>query len=176
MDLEATTEETMHEIVKLHPVWPWLNQVKGIGPQTASLMLGYLLSPREDKGPSSWYKAAGLYVIQTDKGESRLPRYDHLEKGEKATWHPRIRRNLYVVGTSLMKAKGFYYDFYTEVKDALKIKHPDWKGRTHSVAFWKMIKLFLAHCYEAWAEAEGIKAREPYPIEILGHRKIARPH
>ena len=177
--LEDKTKAVMANEVRQHPAWPWMTKVKGIGPQTASLMLAYLLPPIPEKGPSSWYKAAGLYAIQVTgkdgEPESRMPRYSHLEKGQRATWHPRLRRNLYVVGTSLMRASGFYYEFYIQVKSALALKHPDWKGRSHAVAFWKMVKLFLAHLYEVWAQAEGIQTRGAYPMEILGHVKIEVP-
>ena len=176
--LEQETKDLIAQEVKQHPAWYWMEKVKGIGPQTASLMLAYLLPPIPEKGPSSWYKAAGLYAIPVEGKngpESRMPRYQHLKSGEKATWHPRLRRNLYVVGTSLMRAGGFYYDFYIQAKEAYTNKHPDWKGRNHAVAFWKMVKLFLAHLYEVWAQAEGVEVRGPYPMEILGHVKIEVP-
>ncbi len=278
--LEGRLETQMAETVKTHPAWFWLTKVKGIGPQAGSLCLAYLLPPLEEKGPSSWYKAAGLYAIIAEDGTSRMPRYQHLAEGQRATWHPRLRRNLYVVGTCLLRAGGFYHSFYSDVKAALEIKHSDWMpqppktlrpgdqvhinvmqtqldewgipnalrfilsvgesiqdseikdaetlspeqlnhakrtrreylekmllavlrqrvpidsiftavrddgstelldlalssaGRCHSVAFWKMVKLFLAHLYEVWAKAEGIPVREPYPMEILGHRKIHVP-
>ena len=81
-DLEAKIEAHMARTVQEHPAWPWLKKVKGVGPQTASLMLAYLLPPREDKGPSSWYKAAGLYAITLpsangEEQQSRMPRYQH---------------------------------------------------------------------------------------------------
>ena len=198
--LEKMIEKQMHIEVSQHPAWFWLEKVKGIGPQTSSLMLAYLLPPIPGKGPSSWYKAAGLYSIRVackecdgagknidgirfkqcekcggEGGTNRLPRYSNLPKGEKASWHPRLRRNLYIVGDCLIRANGFYKKFYDEVKAALVIKHPDWKGRCHSVAFWKMVKLFLSHFWEVWSKEIGVETRGPYPMEILGHRKIEVP-
>lgn len=126
---EERVEQFMAMAVKQHPTWSWLESVKGIGPQTASLMLSYLFPPSPDKGPSAWYKAAGLYAIETAPGEYHMPRYSNLAEGQKADWHPRLRRNLYVVGTSLLKAKGFYYGHYKAMVKALMIKHPDWSDQ-----------------------------------------------
>ena len=173
-DYEQEWEALMQQEVRSHPAWPWLQTVKGIGQQTAALILSYLLPPLEDKGPSTWFKAAGLYPVAVGE-EMRLPRYDHLN-GQRATWHPRLRRNLHIVGTSLMRATDFYYQHYLECRAALALKHPDWKGRVHSVAFWKMVKLFLAHLYEVWALEIGVQPPEPYPIALLGHKKIRVPH
>ncbi len=43
------------------------------------------------------------------------------------------------------------------------------------LARWKMIKLFLAHLWEAWCASIDIKARVPYVVEKLGHQLIPRP-
>lgn len=170
--LEERCEKQLAKLVKQHPTWHWLSQVKGIGPQTAALLLGYLLPPRADKGPSSWYKAAGLAPIETEGG-ARLPRYGLLPKGQRASWHPRLRRNLYVVAECLIRGRGYYYQRYLEFKEALTRGRQDWPAwRVHRVASWKMVKLFLSHLWEVWCKAEGIPCRGPYPIVILGHDRV----
>lgn len=172
--LEERCEKMAYQEVKQHPTWEWLSKIRGIAPQTAALLLGYLLPPRADKGPSSWYKAAGLVPEQRPDGLSRLPTYRSLPKGERAWWHPRLRRNLYVVGQCLLRGGGHYYQRYLEFRRAIERKGREdpkaWPGgRIHAVAFWKMVKLFLAHLWEVWCRAEGIPCRQPYPIAILGH-------
>lgn len=164
--LEERCEKQLAQMVKQHPTWPWLSQVKGVGAHTAALILGYLLPPRADKGPSSWYKAAGLAPVETEDG-TRLPRYT---KGKRADWCPRLRRNLYVLGDNLVRARGYYYQRYRDFKQALAWLKQDWKPwRIHRVAVWKAVKLFLGHLWEVWCKAEGIPCRGPYPIAILGH-------
>ena len=121
--LEERVESVMAQRVKQHPAWPWLSKVKGVGPQMAALLLAYLLPPKPEYGPSSWYKAGGLYVIQGEDGQSHLNRYSHLKDGQRADWHPRLRRNLWLAGGCLLRAQGFYYSFYTQVKDAMARKH-----------------------------------------------------
>ena len=95
---------------------------------------------------------------------------------KRVPWHPRLRRNLYVAGECLIRAKGLYYGHYLAYKEALAIKHSGDKmwpqHRLHDVAFWKMTKLFLAHLWVVYSTAEGLKSREPYAVELLGHVKI----
>lgn len=190
-ELEHSIEKLMHDEVKHHPAWPWLDSVRGIGAQTACLMLAYLLEPIPTKGVSSWYKAAGLYPtwIESDEGSVYLQQDDgttvrgeyHLPRprgSEKITYHPRMRRNLKIVGDCLLRAGGFYAMHYRDFRGQVNTAHPDWpKHRQHSVAFWKMTKLFMGHLYEVWADATGIVVPEPYSVvHMTGHVKIPVPY
>ncbi len=259
-----------------YAVWEsWLQHVRGIGPGLAGQMLALLLPPIPTKGPSSWYKAAGLAPETRPDGESRLPRPRKvrcpdcasttfrmkegvrlctecarpLEPGEgKLAYHPWLRRCLYNVGDSFVKNGAYYREVYDQAKSqvfglhawkaaalynrwhgtsgsvaldmlvttygrtavekaatrtrtptkkdqppetvelwairptiaktvALEgISDPAWPlHRIESVARWKMVKLFLAHLWEAWSDAEGIERRVPYVVEKLGHQLIPRP-
>ena len=160
--------------------WPvyesWLRHVKGIGPSLAGQMLALLLPPIPDKGPSSWWKAAGLAPEQRDDG-SRLPR---ARQGEgKITYHPWLRRCLHNVATSFVRNRGYYRTTYDEAKARLVALHKDdtaWPPhRLDSVARWITIKRFTAHLWEAWCEVESIPRRDPYVVEKLGHHYIPRP-
>jgi hypothetical protein len=158
------------------PVWEeWLRHVKGIGPSLAGQMLALLLPPIPTKGPSSWYKAAGLVPEQRPDGLMRLPR---ARVGEgKITYHPWLRRCLYNVATSFVRNGGYYRKAYDREKERLSGLHNgDWIPlRVDRTARWAMMKLFLAHLWEAWSEAEGIPNRAPYVVEKLGHQLIPRP-
>jgi len=161
--------------------WPvyqeWLVHVKGIGPSLAGQMLALLLPPIPSKGPSSWYKAAGLAPEQRPDGLMRLPR---ARAGEgKITYHPWLRRCLYNVATSFVRNGGYYREVYDRAKERLLALHEgdaDWPPiRLDRAARWKMVKMFLAHLWEAWCEAESIPARLPYIVEKYGHQHIPRP-
>jgi hypothetical protein len=161
--------------------WPvyqeWLCHVKGIGPSLAGQMLALLLPPIPSKGPSSWYKAAGLAPELRPDGLMRLPR---ARAGEgKITYHPWLRRCLYNVATSFVRNGGYYREVYDRAKTRLLGLHEgdkDWPPiRVDRAARWSMIKMFLAHLWEAWCEAENIPARLPYIIEKYGHQHIPRP-
>lgn len=121
----------------------WLSHVKGIGPSLAAQMLSLLHRPSAQKGPSSWYKAAGLIAEPRPDGQNRLPRprkvrcfkcqsttfkiinkvrtctecgYE-LAPGEgKVSYHPWLRRCLYNVATSFVRLGGYYRDVYDNCK------------------------------------------------------------
>ena len=98
--MEAEIDTAIAQTLKSWAVWEsWLKHVKGIGPSLGGQMLAMLLPPIPEKGPSSWYKAAGLYVVEVD-GMSRLPRD---RKDNPATHHRWLRRCLYNVATSFVR-------------------------------------------------------------------------
>jgi hypothetical protein len=59
---EEKIEKLMADELDGYPVFEaWLGHVKGIGPALASQMLAMLMRPLPERGPSTWYKAAGLF-------------------------------------------------------------------------------------------------------------------
>lgn len=120
--LEERVDQAIAEELRNWPVWDsWLSHVRGIGPSLAGQMLALLLPPRSDKGPSSWYKAAGLFSEARPDGTNRLPR---ARKGEgKFQHHPWLRRCLYNVGTSFVRNGGYYREVYDQRKRRLFIQH-----------------------------------------------------
>lgn len=176
--LERETDEAIAIELKGWPVYnEWLRHVKGIGPSLSGQLLALLLPPIPEKGPSSWFKAAGLTPEVRPDGLRRLPRP---RTGEgRVTYHPWLRRCLYNVATSFVRNGGYYRTVYDRGKAQLQELHRDEEAwpphRVDSVARWRMVKLFLSHLWEAWCEADGIKRRPPYVTERLGHQYIPRP-
>ena len=159
------------------PVWnDWLKHVKGIGPSLAGQMLALLLPPLVDRGPSTWYKAAGLAPSEYE-GKMRLPR--PRKDGGKITYHPWLRRCLHNVATSFVRNGGYYREVYDEGKARLTALHEGdeaWPPhRLDAVARWKTVKLFLAHLWEKWLESEGQDGRRAYVVDQLGHHYQAPP-
>ena len=175
---EARFEDLMLAEAKKYPVYDyWLKHVKGIGPALAGQLLAMLLPPLVERGPSTWYKAAGLTVEEHD-GQSRLPRAR--AGGGKLTYYPRLRRTLYNLATSFVRAgPGYYPDEYEKRKARLVAKHEgdaNWPPhRLDAVARWSTVKLFLSHLYEKWLEAEGETGRKAYVLEVLGHTTYIAP-
>lgn len=166
---ELECERHIKRLLAQHPVWPWMTRVKGMGPSLGGKLLALLLPPLEGRGPSTWYKAAGLYVVERD-GQSHIPRRT---KGEKITWHPHLRTTCYLIGESFVRTGGYYRERYDEFKAAFLARHegdeawPPW--RIDRVARIRTVKLFLSHAYRQWADESGVEITEPYPIQILGH-------
>lgn len=175
--MESRINKAIAAELKMYPVWDsWLSHVRGIGPLLAGQMLSLLLPPLEERGPSTWYKAAGLAPSE-HSGLMRLPRP---RAGEgKITYHPWLRRCLWNVGTSFVRNGAFYRDVYDTAKQELVAKHTgdeSWPPhRLDSVARWKMVKLFLAHLWEEWLAADGKTGRRAYVIDKLGHHYVAPP-
>ena len=176
--MEARIDEEIRREVAIWPVWDhWLSHVKGIGPALAGQMLALLLPPLTDRGPSTWYKAAGLAPEQRPDGLMRLPR---ARSGEgKITYHPWLRRCLHNVATSFVRNGGYYREVYEARKVELQSAHAGddaWPPhRIDSVTRWKVVKLVLAHLWEKWLEAEGQDGRRAYVVDRLGHHYQAPP-
>lgn len=175
---EQRFDDLMTEAAEEFPVYQtWLSHVKGIGPSLAAQLLAMLLPPLVERGPSTWYKAAGLTPSEVD-GIMRLPRAR--VGGGSLTYYPRLRRCLFNVATSFVRTGGYYRDVYDRQKARLAGKHegdPQWPPhRLDDVARWLMIKLFLSHLYEEWLKAEGKGAgRKAYVLEVLGHTSYIEP-
>ncbi|HEY7061748.1 MAG TPA: hypothetical protein VII06_09725 [Chloroflexota bacterium] len=115
---EAEIESLYARQLRRWLVWQdWLQHVKGIGPQLALPLLALLLPPLEDRGPSTWYKAAGLTTEERPDGTRRLPR---ARAGEgKITYHPGLRRQLFLVAESFVRTGGYYREVYERQYDRL---------------------------------------------------------
>ena len=114
VQLEKDFDAEIGRAVQQYPIWDhWLGHVRGIGPGLAGQMMALLLPPLEDRGPSTWFRAAGLYP-QEWEGVLRLPR---ARSGEgKITYHPGLRRCLFNVGTSFVKMGRYYRVVYDQHK------------------------------------------------------------
>lgn len=178
-EMEALLDTLIMREVESYAVWKaWLMHVKGIGPGLAGQMLALLLPPIPTKGPSSWYRAAGLYAEEVD-GVMHLPRAR--AGGGKITYHPWLRRCLHNVGTSFVRNGGYYRGVYEDRKARLQRQHEgdtEWAAwRIDSVARWITVKLFLSHLWEAWCDVESITNRQAW-ITVHGggeHHYIPRP-
>lgn len=172
---EAEALAGMAEESAAYPVWDyWLKHVKGIGPSLGSQLLAMLLPPIPEKGPSSWYRAAGLdpelRVSSEGVEEFRIRRP---RAGEGAiTYYKRLRMTLWNVAVSFIKTggeDGYYRGVYLRRKAELRAspQRADWPDiRIDQVARWIMVKRFLAHLWEAWCEVEGIPNRKLYITEV----------
>lgn len=152
-ELEDKMNAAIAEELKMYPVWDlWLRHVKGVGPSLAGQMLAMLHEPTEEKGPSSWYKAAGLAPERQPDGQDRLPRrrkprcpecghdrFTKLEEGRacaecgnivpegygRVSYYPALRKSLYNVGESFVRSGGYYRQKYEEYKAQLAELHRD---------------------------------------------------
>lgn len=64
--LEKMVDNALAEALYDHPLWDaWLSGLYGVGPSIMPQILALLLPPLSERGPSTWFKAAGLIPEET---------------------------------------------------------------------------------------------------------------
>ncbi|MCX6815612.1 MAG: hypothetical protein NT120_02050, partial [Candidatus Aenigmarchaeota archaeon] len=170
----------------------WFSRVKGIGNENIAKVIG-LIDIRKADTVSALWKFAGYHVVN-----GKAPKRE--KGGGKLEYNSRLRTMCWRVGTSLIKAKGKFYEYYLaekqkyihrfesegfEIVAAAELPSDKGKrhetdkiiseGHIHHMAFRKMMKLFLACLWEFWRVAEGLETRRLYVEEHLGHTDIIKP-
>lgn len=107
-EMEKGLVKEAKQYLKHHPVWPWLKNVKGLGPALAAQLLGYINDIGRFDTVSRLWRYSGLGV--TD-GKA-----DCMRKGQKARYNPKIKALMYNIGTSFLKTKSPYSRIYYEAK------------------------------------------------------------
>lgn len=178
-------DEAASACVAEHPVWPWLQQIRGIGPVFAAQLLAPI---RWDKCPhvSSLWKFAGLSVIQhTDKEGNVVHIADRRVKGETLNYHSGLKTLLLGrISTSMQKASTRYLPgaakagtkdpqymrFYAEERAKLAEKRPEQNDmHHHRQAVRKMMKMFMSHLWDVGRRSEGLPTAPPWIIQHGGH-------
>ncbi|MBA7647957.1 hypothetical protein ES703_55736 [subsurface metagenome] len=120
--------------------------------------------------------------------------------GGKLSYNSQLRSMCWRLGSSLLRAKGKFYNYYLKEKDKYQQKYENQgikivsatslpksegkryepsnmisEGHVHNQAMRKMIKLFLAGLWVIWREAEGLPITKPYAIDKLGHNSYIDP-
>jgi len=214
---ERELQTEMLAALRVHPAFPWLDKVKGIGGTLGCKLLARLDVRRADT-PSAFAAYCGLGTVpggrwkcptcgkervwpegtnvtgsHTALGSSKkcpdsmalvedgvraaMPRgYTTTivgEDGEKKkirAYDAYAKKIMYLIGTSFLKARGAYADFYHEARAKLERERPFWADAgKHHTALRKTEKLFLCHLWLVWREALGLPTTEPYAHAILGH-------
>jgi len=194
--MEKMLDRDVATLIEEHPAYHWFSQVKGVGTENIAKVVGLIDITRCEHVSSLW-QFAGYGVIDGEAPKRR--------KGDKLPYCSKLRTMCWRLGGSLMKAKGPYYEYYLQEKEKYEqrarqrgqkivpasqlsvVKGPDGKkrkaesdqfiseGHIHAMALRKMIKLFLAHLWLVWREAENLPTSQPYVQDRLGHTHIIDP-
>lgn len=155
---EEFYEEHLREIIESHPSWEWAKSVKGAGLTSIGRIIGKTDIYRLETSSEMWAHCG--FGLEADGTRQRK------RKGSPINYDAQLQSNCVMLGESLMRQKGPYYEYYLKQKDihsALPTAH------CHNRSFRHMIKLFLSHFWQTWREAEGLPAPLPYVFEILNH-------
>lgn len=156
------------------------------------------LHKMQDQGidPAPYYEL--LYVAKelmtTNKVEGRSRKAHHLvdttyidRNGEEQTkkgltYKPLLKKTMYLLATSFLKAKNeTYAPIYRDYRARLEL-NPKWQEKTKAhknlAALRFMSKVFLSDLYQVWRTLEGLPVFASYEIAKLGyspHRGEIRP-
>lgn len=155
---EAFYEDQMKKMVKAHPVWDWAKDVRGAGPTTIGRIVSRTDITRLNTVSEMWAHAG--FGLEADGTRQRK------KAGAKINYDPQLQSACVMLGESLNKQKGNYYNYYLKQKEKNSDLTP---MHRHNRAFRHMIKLFLSHLWQMWREAEGLPAPLPYAFDILKH-------
>jgi len=188
---EKNCEKVLKKKLESIPIYTeFLKQVCGVGPLMAGVLVSEL-DPYKAKYVSSFWKYAGLDVVETEDGQKvgRSRKKECLEKvqyvdknGEvkerlSLTYNPFLKAKLLgVLATAFLRSekrgKGITYAyFYRNYKRRLE-NHPKYKdaskGHRDRMAKRYMIKMFLKDLYVEWRQLEGLPVHPPYSEAKLG--------
>jgi len=155
---EEFYEKELQGMVKDHPAWIWAKEVKGAGLTGVSRLIGRIDIARLQTVSEMWAHC-GL-GLEPDGTRQRK------QAGKKINYDAQLQSSCIMLGESLVKQKGTYYEYYLRQKEVHSSLSP---AHCHNRAFRHMIKLFLSHLWQTWREAEGLSAPSPYAFGILKH-------
>lgn len=198
------------KIGELHPLSERLCKIKGFTPYQLALVMAHVKDIGRFDTPSKLMVYAGVgvkYGLKVCKKNMNLirqiqherytgPEEDYKEFG----YNTSLQGRMYVISDSLLRARGFFYDFYTGIRARLeerainkdetfvctlaqakgtKMKAGEryMKGRkVQSLKAWsnsnakaRVQRTILHMIYTEWRQLRGLEARNPYPIDYLGH-------
>lgn len=163
--LEDEIASAFTDELDLHPAWPWLHKVKGIGPTLGAKLLGLIGDISKAPTVSSLWRFAG-----------QDPTADKLVKGVPAQFNRRLKTVCFLIGRSMLMVNSPYRRLYDEAKAKYHDTHPEWtKGHRHHAARRYMVKIFLSHLWVTWRQAVGLPTSEPYALTQPGHTKYYSP-
>lgn len=109
----------MRDVVCDHPAWPWLNEVKGIGPTIATKILGLIGDIERFDNVAKLWSFAG-YGLKPNP-ETGVPERQRPQKGEKLTYNRRLKTAVYLAGDSFIKSRSPYRWLYDSAKHRYRI-------------------------------------------------------
>ncbi len=159
--MEAELDNDIAEMVELESIYPFVSELKGIGPTLSAKLIAMIDIERAPTVSALW-RYAGYAVIN---GERERP-----TKGEKLHYNKRLKTTCYLIATSFMRCSSPYRDIYDEAREHYDKTQPEWtKGHKHNASLRKMIKIFLQHLWLTWREVAGLSTSGPYVHDVMSH-------
>lgn len=119
---EESIAYLMQDDIQYHPIWPWLEQVKGIGPVTATKIIGVIGDIGRFPTVSKLWAYMG-YAVREGRAERSA-------KHQKDRFNRRLRTIMFQAGGRMLQANSQYARFYYEARDYY-IQNRDWVTCEH---------------------------------------------
>ena len=165
--IEQSLRAELELAVQQHSVWQnWAKFVPGIGKITLARILGHCDISRLSTISKMWAHA-GLGLDKNGRPQRR-------QKGKIIDYDLKLQSITTILGESLLRARGKYYDLYLKWKERFLAQGLT-RAHAHNRAFRNLRKLAMAHIWEVWRKSKGYPVRTSYAIEYLGHTRQISP-
>jgi ribosomal protein L37AE/L43A len=190
------TKKVMVGYGKMHPMWPWLTGIRGMGEGgLAAQLLAQIDDIASFTTVSKLWRFCGYAVIdgQIERGV----------KGEKSHYNRRLKSICWQIAQQFVRQQtSIYVDIYYDEKERQRRLYPEsickkcgavgiQKGQNwvcskckasakngdllytpkhlQCRAERKMMKIFLQHLWLTWRQAENLPVTMPYVHDVMGH-------
>jgi|GEM_PF-2346770 len=164
--IEGELKTLLEKKVSEHPLWDaWAKDVSGLGKVTLGRIMGMCdieLLPTVTK---MWAHAG--FAIKDGETQRR-------RKGRPLDYSLELRSAFHLLGESLIRQQGAYYQYYLLRKKKAQEQELT-KLHVHNRARFEMLKLAASHTWRMWRQVEGLSTPMPYVIECLDHRSYIPP-
>lgn len=114
LSLEEYVDGRIASLIEAHPAYPWFSRVKGVGRENIGKVVAQIDIEKAEYISSLW-KFCGYAVV-----DGHAPKK---VKGSKLEYNSQLRSMCWRLGTSLMKARGKFYDYYLKEKEKYQEKY-----------------------------------------------------
>jgi hypothetical protein len=141
----------------------------------ASYPVRYKVKPIHNRPDTKAQCTGELQVLRGPEHNVRVAQ-PRPASGEKASYDQYAKKVCYLIGISFIRSNSAYGEFYRRERAKLESDRRGWTaGRVHYAALRKTEKLFLAHLWLVWRQAEGASVETPYAQAVLGRTDYIPP-
>ena len=193
-DFDASKKRAV-KIVEQTPLWARLSGIKGFSAYQLGLIMGYVKDIRRFNTPSKLVMYAGLGSVNgiaVQKSNINKIKEEYAKMGKEwAGFNTKLAQRLYITCDTLIKSKGFFFNFYQQLRTRLHTQAINegkavlegerymMKDRNkYSLDAWtnnnarRRVQRTLLHLiYTEWSTIAGVEnIKNPYAQDYLGHQ------
>jgi hypothetical protein len=194
-DFKSFKEKVMKRSAD-HPLSQKVGFIKGITPYRIAILIALIKDINKFDSPSKLMVYAGLASINgmavCKRNIHKIKDYYAMHGKEFNGFNTRLSGQMYTIGEQFLKARGFFYNYYQQIKDRLITramtnnetekregdgalimkgkKNQPLKAWAHANAQRRMMRTFLHIFWTEWRTLKDLPLRNPYAVDYLGHK------